>query len=166
MSNVRMDWPQRKKTALCLLCSLWPCLLMIFAAMMTGCDEPRFAPNMPIQVAIGSRNYKLEIARTEKDREFGLMFRNSMPPDRGMLFVFPDQQPRGFWMKNTKIPLDILFLDTGGRVVSIHTMTPLSTRTTQSASPARFAIELNAGQAAAAGIKAGDIIVLPPIEAE
>ena len=88
------------------------------------------------------------------------MNRDTMPQERGMIFIFPDEQPRAFWMKNTLIPLDILFLDSDGRVVSIGYMEPHTGRA-QSDHPARYAIELNAGQAEAAQIQPGDTIPLP-----
>ena len=96
------------------------------------------------------------------------MKRESMPADRGMIFVFRTQQPLTFWMKDTLIPLDILYLNAQGKVVSIHRMLPNDKDafgeyvTTPSDAPSKYAIELNAGQAAASGVKAGDQIDLPP----
>jgi uncharacterized membrane protein (UPF0127 family) len=90
------------------------------------------------------------------------MFRDSMPPDHGMLFVFQTEERQGFYMRNTRIPLDILFLDSSGTVVSIHQMYPFDESSTLSAAPARYAIELNQGAAAAAGVKAGDRLSIPP----
>jgi uncharacterized membrane protein (UPF0127 family) len=84
-----------------------------------------------------------------------------MPEDHGMIFVFKDAHPQSFWMKNTRIPLDILYLDAAGKVVSIHRMEPYVERGTHSKADAKFAIELNAGQAAAAKVKEGDVIALP-----
>ena len=84
------------------------------------------------------------------------MYRDSMPTDHGMIFVFPDSQVRQFYMANTKIPLDIAFVDDGGDVVSVKSMLPFDLRITSSDAPARYAIEMNKGEAAAVGLKVGD----------
>jgi hypothetical protein len=79
-----------------------------------------------------------------------------------MIFVFPFEQRLSFWMENTLIPLDIVFVDREGRIVSIHQMQPLDLRQVPSAGPAMYAIELNQGTAARAGVKAGDMLQIPP----
>ena len=111
---------------------------------------------------IGGRKFTLEVARTPAAQDKGLMDRDSLPDDHGMIFVFPDDQVRSFWMKNVHFPLDILFLDSAGRVVSIHQMRPYDENNTSSDSPARYAIELNKGIADQLGIKVGDELSLPP----
>jgi uncharacterized membrane protein (UPF0127 family) len=110
---------------------------------------------------VGSSTYTVEIAKTDAHRQRGLMERDSMPQDWGMIFVFPDEAVRGFWMKNTRIPLDIIYLDSGGKVVSIHTMKPYDMNSTFSRLPAKYAVELNAGQAEKSGVKVGDVLVVP-----
>lgn len=89
------------------------------------------------------------------------MQRDSMPTDHGMIFVFPDDQVRQFWMRNTRIPLDILFLDASGRIVSIHQMKPYDESQTSSDFPARYAIELNNGVVATTGAKVGEQLQVP-----
>jgi uncharacterized membrane protein (UPF0127 family) len=89
------------------------------------------------------------------------MHRQSMPADHGMIFVFPDEAIRAFWMRNTKIPLDILYLSAAGRVVSIHPLEPLDETPVRSDGPAKYAIELNQGAAARAGVQVGFVIELP-----
>lgn len=79
-----------------------------------------------------------------------------------MLFVFPDSTERGFWMKNTYIPLDILYLDSDRRIISIKQMQPHDLSTTSSDGPAMFAIELNAGRAEELGLAVGQIVNIPP----
>jgi hypothetical protein len=110
---------------------------------------------------IGSKTYQLEIAGDDYSREHGLMQRDSMPADHGMIFVFAEEKPLNFWMENTRIPLDILFLNSGGKVVSIHTMKPYDRSLTPSDGPARYAIELNAGAASDDGAKVGDQLLVP-----
>ena len=90
------------------------------------------------------------------------MFRDSMPADHGMIFVFDDVEVRGFWMKNTRIPLDIIYVGPDKVVVSIKQMEPFDLRNTSSDKPAQYAIELNKGQAAAAGLRVGDKLTIPP----
>jgi uncharacterized membrane protein (UPF0127 family) len=110
---------------------------------------------------IGSRTYTLEVADTPASREQGLMKRDAMPADHGMLFVFPDVDQRSFWMKHTRIPLEILYLDASGRVVHAASMKPYDLSRVPSYTPAKYAIELNAGQLAANGAKVGDQLSIP-----
>lgn len=102
----------------------------------------------------------VELALTPRQRAHGLMFREEMAPDAGMLFLFEREAPRSFWMKNTYLPLDILFIDRTGRIVSIAPDTvPLSEASIPSGAPAMGVLELNAGVAAALGIAPGDRVV-------
>ena len=136
-------------------------LLLTIGLMSLACDQQP-ASNLPTtSVTIGKKTYTLEIAARTAEQEHGLMQRDSMPSDHGMIFVFPDRQMRNFWMKNTRIPLDILFLDHVGRIVSIHTMKPYDLTPTPSDYPAKYAIELNAGAADAAPAHVGDTIAIP-----
>jgi uncharacterized membrane protein (UPF0127 family) len=138
---------------------------LIFCVLLSSCSSgpattQSSLPTVPVK--IGSRTFTLEIAADEYTRERGLMERDSMPADHGMIFVFSSDTTEGFWMKNTHIPLDILFVDAGGKVVSVHTMKPFDMHTTESDGTYRYAIELNAGAAADAGVKAGDTLSIPP----
>lgn len=131
------------------------CLCCLF-----GCN-PAPSSNLPVtRMTIGDRDYTLEIAAEPVHRQIGLMRRDSMPARHGMIFVFPDEQERHFWMKDTKIPLDILFLDGEGNVISIKQMRP-HVGTASSDGPARYAIELNMGQANDCGVKVGDRLTVP-----
>ena len=114
-----------------------------------------------VHMQVGAQPFTLELAATDKTRQHGLMHRQSLPSDRGMLFVFPDEAPRSFWMRNTLIPLDIVYLDAAGKVVSISQMKPLDETGVHSAGPAKYAIELNEGAAAKAGVKVGDVLTIP-----
>lgn len=97
--------------------------------------------------------FTVEIARTPRQWSFGLMHVTSMPDGQGMLFVFPDMAPRSFWMKNTLIPLDMLFFDdAGGLVSAFEDVPPHSLQSRRSAGDARFVLELNGGTMAANGI--------------
>ena len=89
------------------------------------------------------------------------MWRDSMPPDHGMIFLFRREEPLIFWMKNTRIPLDILYVDSNGKIVSIHQMRPLDLTGVPAKGLAKYAIELNQGMAAAAGVNEGDQLQIP-----
>jgi uncharacterized membrane protein (UPF0127 family) len=136
------------------------------AGSASGCREPNKPAatadaSDPVVVMIGGKPFRLEVVATENARQLGLMYRTAMPADAGMIFVFRDAKEQKFWMKNTKIPLDIIYLDSAGRVVSVKQMAPLDETGVQSDGPARFAIELNQGTAARVGVKAGNSIDLP-----
>jgi uncharacterized membrane protein (UPF0127 family) len=101
----------------------------------------------------------IEIARTEQEREYGLMNRPSMAPDHGMLFDFGSDQPVYMWMKDTLIPLDMLFIDRTGRIAGIAARAvPMSTAIIASPGPVRAVLELNGGSADRLGIAVGDTI--------
>jgi uncharacterized membrane protein (UPF0127 family) len=140
-------------------------ILSLMVMFPPGCDETNVPQGQTgleeVTMTIGSRDFILEIADTHEKRQTGLMYRREMPANRGMIFVFPSEQRLGFWMKNTYLPLDIIFLSSGGSVVSIATMKPLDLSSTDSVYPARFAIELNAGMAAQAGVRVGDRLAIP-----
>lgn len=100
---------------------------------------------------------EVEVARTDKQRETGLMFRKEMPERQGMLFDFKQDQPVYMWMKNTFIPLDMLFIRADGTIARIEAMTtPFSERTISSGEPVRAVLELNGGAARRLGIAPGD----------
>jgi hypothetical protein len=115
-------------------------------------------------VELKGHRYSIELAEDEAAREYGLMNRTEMDPDHGMLFVFPNDEPRAFWMKNTKIPLDMIFIDKNRKVVSIkHDAPPCVTERCpafMSEGPVRYVLELNAGQAAKLGLTSGDELIV------
>jgi len=125
-------------------------------------------------VFLGGVAYELEVADDPASRERGLMGRREIPPRGGMLFVFPDEAPRAFWMKNCLVDMDLAFLDASGRVVSTHRMRvepprgpgeseaayEARLRHYASGAPARFAIELRAGSLARLGLDPGEAVDL------
>jgi uncharacterized membrane protein (UPF0127 family) len=143
------------------------CLMILLALSLGGCNsKPK--PNAPapqkldeITMTLGGKPFQIEIADDEPEQQMGLMFRDSMPADHGMIFVFPEEEHRGFWMKNTRIPLDILYLDSQGTIVSIKSMKPYDLTEVPSDKPAQFAIELNEGMARSLKLKTGDKIAIP-----
>ncbi len=111
-----------------------------------------------IETEAGQRHhFDVEIAATPAQRSRGLMFRESMPADAGMLFIYPLEQPIRMWMKNTLLPLDMLFVAGDGHIVNIAENTvPLSEKVVGSSAPALGVIELNGGTARRLGIAPGD----------
>ena len=106
--------------------------------------------------------FDVEMALTEPQREHGLMFRKELGPYEGMLFDFYHEQKVSFWMKNTLIPLDMLFIAGDGTIRHIHANAkPLSTDTIPSEYPVRAVLEINGGTAALLGIKPGDKVKHP-----
>jgi uncharacterized membrane protein (UPF0127 family) len=99
----------------------------------------------------------VELADTAEKRQLGLMYRRELPELRGMLFLFPREAPLSFWMKNTPLPLDIIFINASHTIVSIaqHT-TPFLEKPLPSGSPAQFVLEVNGGFCQRHGVAVGD----------
>lgn len=108
--------------------------------------------------------FTVELAATDADREIGLMNRQSMPADHGMLFDFGETRPVYMWMKDTLLPLDMLFISADGKVVHIrHDAMPLSRDIIASEEPVRFALEIGGGIAATKGVREGASVSSPTI---
>jgi uncharacterized membrane protein (UPF0127 family) len=109
--------------------------------------EPPLLPTTELTVSSDTVTERLtvELATTAPQRSQGLMYRKSMAEDRGMLFVFPDDIPNGFWMKNTYIPLDIAYVDADGTILQIVQGQPLDETILRPDEPYRFALEVNQG---------------------
>ena len=106
-----------------------------------------FACSSQPKVSFDSVSFKVELALTHDEMAKGLMFRESLPSDRGMLFVFDDEKPRTFWMKNTLIPLDMIFMDGNMTVVHVAEAYPCEVDPceTYSSPPAMYVLEVNKG---------------------
>lgn len=135
--------------------------LIATASLLTsgGCDSMSNTP----RVELNGKQYIVEISETHEQRARGLMFRREMANDTGMLFVHDEDEILSYWMKNTYIPLDILYFDRDLRLVSAHLDVPPCGEQPQcpnypSAGPARYVLELNAGEAGQLGLKIGDIL--------
>ncbi|WP_037325437.1 DUF192 domain-containing protein [Salinimicrobium terrae] len=107
------------------------------------------------------QHLQLEIADDDYQRETGLMYRETLEQDQGMLFIFEKEEPRGFYMKNTNIPLDLVFLDSENKIVSISkNAQPRSLETITSDVPAQYVLEVNAGLADQWNLMVGDSLIL------
>ena len=114
------------------------------------------------EVCFENNCYSVEIADTQEKRVEGLMHRESMASSWGMLFVFDAEENHSFWMKNTIIPLDIIWIDATGAVVHIEENTaPYSLQSLQPEHPAKYVLELNAGEVQLSQIRLGDQVSLP-----
>lgn len=114
-------------------------------------------------VVLNGKTFTVEIAESKEARDLGLMFRDELPDDHGMLFLFPVEGMRTFWMKNTRIPLDIMYFDADLQLINVQTARPCRTRNCPlypSTAPAKYVLELNAGKAAALGVEPGDRLEL------
>ncbi len=143
-------------------------LLLLLLMLVMGAGSAlaeTVAPQPPLptepgvwHTADGARHpVTLELARTRDQQRHGMMGRTTMAPDAGMLFLFPTDKVRGFWMKNTPLPLDLIFLDSAGRVRHIHRhATPHSTALISSRKPVRAVVEMVAGSADRLGLATGD----------
>lgn len=120
--------------------------------------EKATQPLPAITLKAGSQVIRAEIAATEESRQKGLMFREKMAKNEGMLFVFPDVAYHAMWMRNTPLPLAVAFMDQAGKIVSIHEMQPFTENSHQAAGPARYALEMNSEWFARNAVKTGDII--------
>jgi|TARA_Y100000593_G_C4237872_1_gene300538 uncharacterized membrane protein (UPF0127 family) len=116
----------------------------------------RYLPS--VELTVNGIPLQVELANDEQSRNQGLMFRESLPDDSGMLFVFPDLDQRSFWMKDTYIPLSIAYLNEKGEILNIEDMHPFNLSGVKSKGPAMCALEMNRGWFHENNIFPGDII--------
>lgn len=148
-----------------LACSVWagPALAEAARCELPAVTTPQGVAALRFCGAIGPAapvaQFSVEIADTEAERARGLMQRAQMPATHGMLFVYPNPRPVAFWMHDTLIPLDMLFIDAQGMVVRIHeNARPLDETPIPSGAPVQFVLEINGGEARARGLVAGMVV--------
>jgi hypothetical protein len=112
-------------------------------------------------MTLKDKAFTMEVAQTDAQCERGLMYRDSMPADHGMLFVMPYADTWAFWMHNTRIPLDIIFIDRAGKVLDIHNRAAFDETSRGPTYPAQYVIELNLGTAQKIGLRKGDTVEIP-----
>jgi uncharacterized protein len=144
---------------------LWAALAVIVIVSLAaggGAARSDGLEALQIVTATGAHDFQVEIARDDASRARGLMDRRFMPVDHGMLFEFDREAPEAFWMKDTYIPLDMIFISRAGVVTNIAANAePLSERAIPSGPPCMAVLELNGGAAARIGLKLGDKIRHP-----
>ena len=116
-----------------------------------------------VVLTLGGVDVVAEVADDVMERAAGLMFRDALEADAGMVFVYPNSRPRSFWMRNTCLPLSIAYLDADGVIVSISDLEPLVEKGVASTAPAQYALEMSRGWYVRKGVSVGARVVgLPP----
>ncbi len=147
---------------------------MLVLVALGACEKPQGGATYqttPVKIigAAGTYNLSLEVAKTEEEKARGLMFRETLAPDAGMIFLYPKPQKITMWMKNTPLSLDMVFVGSDHKISGIITNTePFSERLIESEDPAIAVIEFNAGTAKRLGLAIGDVVeaavLAPPVE--
>ena len=139
--------------------ALLACILALVGAGARADLATYTKSSLVIDTAAGPQRFTVELALTPEQQQQGLMFRQSLAADAGMLFDFVGTRPAAFWMKNTLIPLDMLFIAADGHIADYHERAvPLSEATIESKVPVRAVLELNGGTVARLGIHRGDLV--------
>jgi uncharacterized membrane protein (UPF0127 family) len=137
-------------------------LTCIGAAIGSAASDSPSDSTLIIATRNAEHRFTIELARTPAEMERGLMYRDRLAPDHGMLFLYEEDGAVSFWMKNTLIPLDLLFADASGRITQIaKRAVPMSTALISSAGPVRAVLEVNGGTADRLDIAVGDRLVHP-----
>lgn len=136
------------------------------ACSHTTTEAPRARePEVVLSTRAGEQHVKVEIARTDPERQRGLMYRQKLEPGRGMIFLFPRPEPLKFWMKNTYIPLDMIFIANDKRVVYVEeNAEPLTTQSRGPDEDSQFVLEVPGGWARAHGVERGVAVKFVDIE--
>lgn len=141
-------------------------LASLLAAAVVLLATVRADPLLTYPLKIGSHAIRAEVANTEEGRRQGLMFRERLGENAGMIFLYPQPEITAMWMKNTRIALSVAFIDGSGRILNIEDMVPFSEDAHASRGAAAYALEMNRGWFGKRGIKAGDrvegLAKLPP----
>jgi len=140
-------------------------IILLFALFLTfpGCTNHSPISNTNIyEIKINDKTSHAEVAFTRKGRTIGLMFREALDKDHGMLFIYPQEQSLSFWMKNTKIPLSIAFINSEEVITQIDSMTPYSLMSHTSKDKVKYALEMEQGWFGKNGIKVGSKVGLSP----
>lgn len=135
--------------------------MLLMVTMLSGCAA-HAADKQKLPVTRKGKpvaTFNVEVVANDEDRARGLMHRKELPVGHGMLFVFPMVGENAFWMKNTLIPLDMIFINPDGSIRSIHPMAePESRKIIKSGGPVKAGLEINGGEAKKKGLKVGDIV--------
>lgn len=134
-----------------------PSPLPLICLLLTACAPAQETPRLA-ELGIESQRMRVEIAASHDARQTGLMHREHLPPAQGMLFVYPESGLLCMWMKNTRIPLSVAFIDEAGRILNIEDMQPDTRDHHCSVAPARYALETHLGWFREHGIGSGDAV--------
>jgi uncharacterized protein len=139
---------------------------LLAAALLLPAAAWADAPLRTTQIRVGPHPLKVEIVETDPQREKGLMFREKLGRDEGMLFIYDEPAYHAMWMKNTLIPLSVAFVDASGVILNIEEMQPQTLDSHMAAGPASYSIEANKGWFAQKGVKPGDKVTGLPRKAQ
>ena len=137
-------------------------LFPLFLILIPNMESVAAQDQTFLWLTLKEKKIKVEVVRTDEEKAKGLMFREKLGKNEGMLFVFEREEILSFWMKNTRIPLSIAFIAKDGKIVDIQDMEPFDLRSHVSARPAQYALEVNQGWFKKNGIEVGDEVKLPP----
>ncbi len=152
--------------------SVFVTVVLVLAACHPTDAETSAAPAQPqidkraavFHTNVGDATVEVELAIKPNERSRGLMFKKELAPNRGMLFVFPEEKEQPFWMKNTYISLDMIFIDSSKRVVGVvANAEPLSEKVLTIGKPAKYVVEVSAGFAKDNGVTLGTAVSLPEL---
>ena len=153
------NWSQRKSVNRALTRKFHAEALVLSSIISISFIACRAQPKVTIETAKGEISFQVEIAGTPEKREVGLMYRRELPSDQGMLFIFPVEKVNSFWMKNTPIPLDMIFISRDRKIVGIvHETVPFSLDGRSVSVPSQYVLEINGGLSRRYGFKAGDVV--------
>ena len=154
---MRSWWPKTFESEDCLNNLYWSLALgLVISIIPVAC---RAEPKVTIQSPKGDVSFQVEVAATPEKREVGLMYRRDLPATHGMLFIFPAERVNSFWMKNTPIALDMIFIDRQRRIVGIvHETVPFSLDGRSVSVPSQYVLEINGGLSRRYGFKTGDLV--------
>ena len=149
-----MNWQKSSKK----MSGKWKVLVLIFVLFLVGCAQ-RFSPQLTIETRQGEVPITIEIADSPEERQIGLMYRQSLGEYEGMWFVFDEEQPYSFWMKNTLIPLDIVYVNSNMQIIDIIRADPCQEdpcKTYTPQAPVKYVLEVNQNFTARAGVQIGN----------
>jgi len=132
-------------------------IMILSFLLLTGCSEEM----KKVSITVGSDTYQVEVAVTREEQSLGLMNRDEIKKNEGMIFIYNEDRKLSFWMKNTYVPLSIAFISKDGTIKEIHNMKPESLTPVNSTHSVRYALELPIGSYERSGIGIGDKIDLP-----
>ena len=134
-------------------------IFLFTLSILTGCSKKTEV----VSITVGKDVYHIEVAVTREEQSLGLMHRDEIKPDEGMIFIYEGDRKLNFWMKNTSIPLSIAFIAKDGTIKEIHHMKPESLKPIKSTHSVRYALELPFGSFERSGAGVGDRIILPEL---
>jgi uncharacterized membrane protein (UPF0127 family) len=136
--------------------------LLVLASMLWSCSShSNISDNITYEINIHDKKPRVEVAFRQKERTIGLMFRDKLDNDHGMLFIYPQEQNLSFWMKNTRIPLSIAFINSSEIITQIEPMAPYSLTSHTSKAKVRLALEMEEGWFRKNGITVGSKVDFP-----